>query len=134
MLRLSDNEEQQAQSIACTHLVRGCEGAVSELALRNGEADGPSPAMDRARDILAQVLSSWRDVLDAVRPVEASAVTPVVGNLDRWTTAALFTEVVERSAADTQELRLMQDTILRALLAAHDAAIDGTAQARLVLN
>jgi len=123
MMRLSDNEEQQAQSIACTHLVRGCEGAVSDLVLVNAEADGRSPTMDRAEDILAEVLSSWRGALETLRPAEAPrAVTTVVNNLDGWTSDELFATVVERGAGDAPTLRLMHGTILRALLAAHDAA------------
>jgi hypothetical protein len=135
ILRLSDNEEQHAQSIACTHLVRGCEDAVSELVLVNADTDGRSPTMDRAQDILAQVLSSWRGAREALRPAEApGTVTTVVNNLNGWTSDELFAEAVERRAGDAPALRLMQSTILRALLTAHDGAISSTAQATLILR
>lgn len=111
-MRLSGTEEQQAQSIACTHLVRGCEGAVADLVLVNAEADGRSPTMDRAHDILAQVPFSWRGALEALRPAEApGAVTTAVNNLDGWTSDELFAEAVERRAGDAPALQLMQGTI-----------------------
>ncbi len=72
MTRLSNNEEQQAQHIACSHLVKGCEGAVSELQHVTGEAEGQSPTMARAGDILAQVLSSWQNALKVLTPGEES--------------------------------------------------------------
>ena len=121
MIRLSDNEEQQAQLIACSHLVRGCEGAVSEHGLATGEIEGQSPTMERAQDILAQVLFSWQDTLKVLRTAEEpGAVTTVVSNLAGWTSDELLAEVLERRAEDVPALRLMQGVLLRALLTAHD--------------
>ncbi len=40
------------------------------------------------------------------------------GGLGDWTTDQLFTEVLQRSADDAPALRRMQDTLLKALLAA----------------
>ncbi len=121
MIRLSDNEEQQAQRIACTQLVRGCEGAVSELLSATGEIERQRPTMKRARAILAQVVSSWRGALKALGTAEdPGAVTTVAGNLDGWTSDELLAEAVTRRADDAPALRLMQGTVLRALLTAHD--------------
>ena len=123
MKRLNDNEEQQAQSMACTHLVRGCEDAVSDLVLATGEADEPSAIRERAHDILAEVLSSWREASEALRPVDLpEAVATVANNLDGWTSDELFAEALGRQADDAPALRLMQGTLLRALLTAHDGA------------
>ena len=41
-------------------------------------------------------------------------------NLDGWTGNELLTEALKRSEGDAPALRLMQDVMLRALLAAHD--------------
>ena len=120
MTRLSNNEEQQAQHIACSHLVRGCEGAVSELQHVNGKAKGQSPTMVRAGDILAQVLSSWQDALKVLTPGEESGSAPAEANLDGWTSDELFTEALARTAGDVPALRLMQDVVLEARLTAHD--------------
>jgi len=117
-------EEQQAQRIACTHLVRGCEGAVSELGWATGEIEGQSPTMERAQDILAQILFSWQDTLKALRTAEEpGAVTTVVSNLDGWTSDELLAEVLERRAGAAPALRLMQGVILRARLTAHDRSL-----------
>jgi hypothetical protein len=75
MTSLSDDNERQAQHIACTHLIRGCESAVSDLLLAMGEADAGSPAMRRAREILAGMLSSWHETLRALTPKEAPVRT-----------------------------------------------------------
>ena len=119
MTRLSHNEEQQAQHIACGHLVRGCEGAVFELQHVAVETGGQSPAMARAGDILAEVLSSWRDALKVLAPGETSA-SAAEANLDDWTSDELFTEALARTAGDVPGLRLMQGLVLAARLTAHD--------------
>ena len=124
MRRLSNNEEQQAQDIACSHLVRGCEGAVSELLAATSASEGPSPAKKRAGEILAQVLSSWRDTRTALRITEEPATGAIAaGDLDGWTGDELFAEAVTRSAGDAPALRVMGGGILRALLTAHDGGL-----------
>lgn len=131
MKRLNDNEEQRAQSMACTHLVRGCEDAVSDLGLATAGADEPPAIRERAHDILAGVLSSWREASEALRPValpEAGATT-----LDGWTSEELFAEAMERRADDAPALRLMQGTLLRAFLTAHDSAPRSTTHAEPIL-
>lgn len=121
MKRLNDNEEQQAQSMACTHLVRGCEGAVSDLVLATSEAGEPSAIVARAHDVLAEVLTSWREASEAVRPADVpETVATVAKNLDGWTSDELFAEAVERRADDAPALRLMQGTLLRAVLTADE--------------
>ena len=135
MKRLNDNEEQRAQSMACTHLVRGCEDAVSDLVLATGEADEPSAITQRAHDILAEVLSSWREASEALRPADLPETAATVGNdLDGWTSDELFAEAVGRRADDAPALRLMQGTLLRAFLTAHDSAPSSTTHAKPVLS
>jgi hypothetical protein len=75
MTRLSDDNERQAQRIACAQLIRGCESAVSDLLVAMDEADAGSPAMRRAREILAGMLSSWQETLRALTPKEAPVRT-----------------------------------------------------------
>lgn len=70
---LSEVQERQAQRMACTRLVSGCEGAVSELLVSISEDTEPSPVTTRARELLAQVLSSWRDTLKTLRTAEERA-------------------------------------------------------------
>ena len=124
MRRLTNNEEQQAQDIACSHLVRGCEGAVSELHAATGETGGQPRTKKRAQEILAQVQSSWRDTLKALRSAEEPAQTAIpTGNLDGWTGDELFAEALARSAGDPPALRLMGGGILHALLTEHDRGL-----------
>ena len=121
MRRLSNNEEQQAQRIACSHLLRGCEGAVSELHAATNETGGQPRTRKRAQEILAQVQSSWRDTLDALRSAEEPAQATIpAGNLDGWTGDELFAEALARRAGDAPALRLMQGLTLTAQLTAHD--------------
>jgi len=123
MKRLNDSEEQQAQSMACTHLVRGCEDAVSNLLLATGEAGEPSAISERAHDILADVLSSWREASEVLQPMNPpEAVATTANNLDGWTSDQLFAEAVGRRADDAPALRLMQVTILETRLSAYDRA------------
>ena len=66
-----DEEEREAQRIALAHLIRGCDDAVSEL-IRAVSENGDQPeATKRAREILAEMLSSWRQTLSALGPSEA---------------------------------------------------------------
>ncbi len=62
-----DDDERQAQHIALTHLVRGCDYAVSGLLEEVNETGEQSPATRRAREILEQMVSSWRQTLGALR-------------------------------------------------------------------
>ena len=119
MITLHD-EEQQAQRIACVHLIKGCETAVSELQDMAREAEEQSPPSVRAGDILAQVLSSWRDALQILTVGEQSGSAPPAANLDSWTSDELFAEALTRRAADGPALRIMQGLTLQALLEAHD--------------
>ncbi len=121
MRRLSNNEEQHAQHIACGHLVRGCEDAISELQAAPSETNGRSRTRKRAQEILAHVLSSWQDTLKTLRSAEEPAQTTLpVGNLDEWTGDELFAEALARTSGDGPALRLMQGLTLRAQLTAHD--------------
>lgn len=70
MTDLQDPEERQAQRIACIHLIRGCESAVSELLHTMDRTDDGSPALLRAREILVRALASWRDTLQALDAAE----------------------------------------------------------------
>jgi len=133
MKPLTNNDEQRAQSMACAHLVRGCEDAVSSLVL-TGAAAEPSAISERAHDILAEVLSSWRDASEFLRPEgPPDAVSTVATNLDGWTSDELFAEALGRRADDVPALRLMQGTLLQAFLTAYDSAPSST-HAEPVLN
>ena len=66
-----DEEEREAQRIALAHLIRGCDDAVSELLQVISENGDQSEATKRAREILAEMLSSWRQTLSALGPSEA---------------------------------------------------------------
>jgi hypothetical protein len=70
MTQLDDEDERRAQRIACSHLIIGCESAVSDLLVELGDDGIGSPAMTRAREILAHVLSSWHETLRALTPKE----------------------------------------------------------------
>jgi len=67
----TDLDERSAQRIALTHLVRGCEDAVSDLLRAISEEGEQSTATRRAREILAEMLSSWRQSLTALGGEEA---------------------------------------------------------------
>lgn len=130
MIRLSHDEERQAQHIACGHLVRGCEGAAAELLATSGEREEQSPTKKRSGEILDQVLASWRGALKGLTTTEEpGALNTPASSLDGWTGDELFAEAVTRSAEDPAALRLMQGVLLRARLTAHDR---GVAADRLV--
>jgi hypothetical protein len=73
VIGLTEGEERQAQRLACTRLVSGCEGAVSDLLVTISEEAEPSLVTTRARELLAQVLSSWRDTLTTLRTADERA-------------------------------------------------------------
>jgi hypothetical protein len=58
-------QELEAQRIACSYLVKGCERALFQFGLIAGETSSVEAArVDvRAVDIMRQVLSSWRETL-----------------------------------------------------------------------
>jgi hypothetical protein len=60
-----DPTELEAQRIACTHLVKGCERALFHFGLIAGETPSAEAAEidGRAIDIMSNVLRSWRDTL-----------------------------------------------------------------------
>ncbi len=118
MQRLSDSDEQHAQHVACGHLVRGCEAAISELQAAPGETDAQSQTRERSQEILGQVLSSWRQAMS----VSASSQEAVSNeeNLNNWTSDELFAEALARRAGDGPALRLMQTQTLKAQLTEQD--------------
>lgn len=65
MANLVNEEEREAQRIALAHLIRGCDDAVSELIRGNGKRE-QLQTTKRAREILAEMLSSWRQTLTAL--------------------------------------------------------------------
>ena len=119
MISLHD-EEKQAQRIACAHLIRGCEAAVSDLQDVVREAKEQSLTSVRAGDILANVLASWREALQILTVDEKTGPAPRAANLDAWTSDELFAETLTRRANDGPGLRAMEGLTLRALLEAHD--------------
>ena len=116
MRRLNNKEEQHAQHIACSHLIRGCEGAISELQAATGETSGLPRTKKRAEDILKEVLLSWRHAMDG--PSQAPLWNE--DTLDQWTSDELVEEALTRRAGDRPALRLMQSMTLKAQLTAHD--------------
>jgi hypothetical protein len=72
-----DDDERRAQRIACSHLILGCEAAVSDMLIELGDEGSGSPAMVRAREILAHVLSSWHETLRALTPKDEPVEEPV---------------------------------------------------------
>ena len=110
-------EEKHALRIACDHLVRGCEGAISELRGATCAGDEQPPVERRAERIAAKVLSSWRDALTTLKnPNEPMPIA--VDSLDNWTTEELIAEALKRSTGDAPALRLMQQRTLQAQLTA----------------
>ena len=67
MAPLSDEEERKAQRIFCSHMVRACATATTELQWTISEAERKEPTMKRAQEILAGELSSWRETLSGLR-------------------------------------------------------------------
>lgn len=118
MRRLNNSEERHAQDIACSHLIKGCEGAISELEAAAGETSGLPRTKKRAQEILAHVLSSWRQARSGLAPSEESL--HLEANMDDWTTDELFGEALARRAGDRPALREMQGMTLQAQLTAHD--------------
>jgi hypothetical protein len=55
--------ERDAQRLALTHLIKGCDDAVSTFLERLSEDGELSPVTTRAREILAELLASWRQAL-----------------------------------------------------------------------
>jgi len=119
MRRLNDKEEQHAQQIACGHLIRGCEGAITELRATGGETSGLPRTNQRAQEILAHVLSTWRDAMSDVAPSQEPLRND--NTLERWTSEELFAEALTRQAGDGPALRVMQSRTLKAQLTAHDS-------------
>ena len=74
LLSTLDPSELEAQRIACTHLVKGCERALFNFGLIAGETPNTDAAHidGRAVEIMRNALSSWRDTLSLLptRPVE----------------------------------------------------------------
>ena len=56
--------ELEAQSVACTHLVRACRQAIDELSLDSEAAEG---ANERAVEILREIQTDWSTALKALR-------------------------------------------------------------------
>jgi hypothetical protein len=124
MRSLTGDEEERAQHLACSHLVKGCEAALSELSGAD-ETEGQPHTKRRAEEILRQVLSSWSHTMNVVAPSHEQLL--IEGDLDEWTSDELLAEALTRRAGDEPALRLMQGQTLTAQLAAHDrrSAQDG---------
>ena len=66
MASSQDSEERAAQRIALAQLIHGCEDAVTNLLETVSESGEQSSETRRAREILAEMLSSWRQTLSAL--------------------------------------------------------------------
>ncbi|HLC27927.1 MAG TPA: hypothetical protein VJL07_00590 [Dehalococcoidia bacterium] len=72
-LRTLDASELEAQRVACSYLVKGCERALFHFGLVAGETGNIEAAHvdQRAADIMRLVLTSWRDTLSLLPPGSA---------------------------------------------------------------
>src|SRR5687767_12327401 len=77
-----DTSELEAQRIACTYLVKGCERALFHFGLIAGETPNAEAAQidGRAVDIMRKVLSSWRDTLSLLPAGSATRRRPASGS------------------------------------------------------
>ena len=85
-----DARELEAQRIACSYLVKGCERALFQFGLIAGETSSVEAARidERAVNIMRQVLSSWRETLSELPSRRAarsrsSAGWAVMHSIDR---------------------------------------------------
>ena len=64
-LLVPDMSEFEAQRVACSYLVKGCERALFDFGLIAAETPNVEAAQidERAVDIMRDVLGSWRDTL-----------------------------------------------------------------------
>jgi len=74
LLSTVDRSELEAQRIACTHLVKGCERALFHFGLIAGETPSAEAAEidGRALEIMRNALNSWRDTLSLLPPNAAA--------------------------------------------------------------
>jgi len=74
LLSTVDPSELEAQRIACSQLVKGCERALFHFGLIAGETpSGEAPEIDsRALEIIRNALNSWRDTLSLLPPNPAA--------------------------------------------------------------
>jgi hypothetical protein len=74
LLRTIDAGELEAQRVACSYLVKGCERALFHFGLVGGEtANADAARVDmRAVAIMRTVLDSWRDTLSLLPPPPAA--------------------------------------------------------------
>jgi hypothetical protein len=84
LLSTLDPAELEAQRIACSHLLKGCERALFHFGLIAGETPFAEAAEidGRAVEIMRSVLDSWRDTLSQL-PAQ-SAPRHSHGNADRF--------------------------------------------------
>jgi hypothetical protein len=63
-----DPKELEAQRVACSYLVKGCERALFDFGLIAGETGGVEAARidERAAQIMRHILGSWRDTLSVL--------------------------------------------------------------------
>jgi hypothetical protein len=64
----SDPKELEAQRVACSYLVKGCERALFDFGLIAGETGGVESMRidERAAQIMRNILGSWRDTLSVL--------------------------------------------------------------------
>lgn len=76
--------ELEAQQLACSYLLKGCERALFQFGLVAGEAGNPESAKvdQRAADIMRDILGSWRETLSLLEA--ASSVGATRGQAQGW--------------------------------------------------
>jgi hypothetical protein len=70
--------ELEAQELACSYLVKGCERALYQFGLVAGETGNDEGATidQRAADIMRDVLGSWRETLSLLRTAPPTTTRP----------------------------------------------------------
>ena len=83
-LLVPDMSEIEAQHVACSYLVKGCERALFDFGLIAGETPNLEAAQidERAVNIMRDVLGSWRDTLSLLG--EASPARKHDRTSDDW--------------------------------------------------
>jgi len=95
-----DARELEAQRVACSYLVKGCERALLDFGLIAGEMGGVEAARidERAAHIMHGVLGSWRDTLSLL--TDHLTDRDFAASSDVWT--VMRTAATRNAAINTQ--------------------------------
>jgi hypothetical protein len=81
-----DPKELEAQRVACSYLVKGCERALFDFGLIAGETGGVEAARidERAAQIMRKILGSWRDTLSVLAEPRAETESQRTSRAAGW--------------------------------------------------